>query len=81
MENLKALVYGRPTNAYQRALAQKEFEDLVELAESSIPIDDIGVDMVKRWYQKLTGLGYDEMRKDIEAMVEALDWDRNINWD
>jgi hypothetical protein len=30
MENLKALVYGRNLNNYQKALAQREFEGLIE---------------------------------------------------
>ena len=33
MENLKALVFGKQLTAYQRALAQREFKDIVERLE------------------------------------------------
>lgn len=33
MENLKALVYGGNLNPYQKALAQREFKDLIERLE------------------------------------------------
>jgi len=33
MENLKALVFGKELNAYQRALAQREFKDMAERLE------------------------------------------------
>ena len=33
MENLKALVFGKQLTAYQRALVQREFKDMVERLE------------------------------------------------
>ena len=47
---------------------------------NSLPIEDIDAEMVKRWYQKLIGIGEEEMKVDIRAMAKAAELHRELKW-
>lgn len=74
IENLKMWMSGRSTTGYQRALAVREFEQLLtyvaELEQLRQPLDRLpNAEDVKRWYQMLVGKREEAMQKDIQATL------------
>ena len=69
MENLRALVYGRELNNYQRKLAQKEFEKLeISWREANRFI----IDIADKLRMDTDGVGYDGIQFSIDDFEEAI---------
>jgi hypothetical protein len=69
MENLRALVYGRELNYYQRKLAQKEFEKLeISWREANRFI----IDIADKLRMDTDSVGYDGIQFSIDDFEEAI---------
>ena len=69
MENLKALVYGRQLNNYQRGLAIQEFE---KLQQSNKDANEFIIDIANLLKIETDGIGYDDLKLSLDDFQEAI---------
>lgn len=69
MENLKALVYGRKLNNYQRSLAIQEFE---KLQQNNKDANEFIIDIADLLKMDTDSAGYDDIQFSIDDFKDAI---------